>query len=86
MLLIIVRNLMWRDIGSKQYPKLAQVACLFLAILVSSACAERVFNAGKDQYGLHCLSPESVFFQLLARTLALVVDCSCYRLFLTCLT
>lgn len=42
----------WRDIGSAEYPKLAKVVRQFLSVPSSSACVERIFNAGKDQYGL----------------------------------
>jgi hypothetical protein len=56
----------WRDVGSKQYPLLAQVARQFLSVPSASACVERVFNASKDQYGVrrHRLSA-SRFRQLI---------------------
>jgi hypothetical protein len=51
----------WRDVGSAEYPKLAKVARQFLSV-PSSACVERIFNAGKDQYGLrrHSLSAKKL--------------------------
>jgi hypothetical protein len=36
----------WRDVGSAEYPKLAKVALQFLSVPSSSACVERIFNAG----------------------------------------
>jgi hypothetical protein len=52
----------WRDVGSREYPSLAQVARLFLGIPSASSCVERLFNTGRDQIGVrrHRLSTESM--------------------------
>jgi hypothetical protein len=54
--------LAWWRLHAQKYPTMARVARDFLGIPSASVSVERIFNFGRDQFGIrrHCLSPETL--------------------------